>query len=666
MKRLGVNKLFSEKRWIKGIIEIAQELFIVLLILYLLLLLVETIFAGSVTPHFNLNYLLGLVIVVGIVAALTRSLPAEHREERAFTTKDFLIIASVAIAGALITGYKTSEIGGLSYVISGLVGGLIALLSLLLQGIDIKMPGGDTLAKIGSVVESSYLQLSAIFALLVLLKVLDILPLRINYPLLAYILPLFALPALFKLKLARERIIPGIPLLLVGISIVALLVRLLPYTRSGVPLGYDAGLYKYTIELYAAALPGIPESSLPEWVKGTFFQGLPVLTDVLHLLPGFDTTQLFQGLFPFLSAFLAVPVFILTRKLFGERAGLIAALLYAASYTQYYAFTFFYFKNMLGLLFLLLAIYALEGKKYALLALMYAGLGIFHRPEFLLFSLILIPYFIKNRDRRLLLSALGTAILIIPFWLPRFDINLSTLSGAVGVRGAFFDFGRYQQVALAYLPFAFMGFLYLLIKRNWNSIVFYFLINLGIVIFQLLFFNRFIVSLDLAVVILAAVGLDSTLLNIKGILKGIGVAVAGLLIVSSGILTVEAMREAKPLIDEEQLKAIEWIAGNTEEDAYVVATSYDAPWVLGWSNRKVIAPGLFEWSKHNKEEWLRFLRTESQDTAERFLDKYEGSIYIYYSKNPGNYLELEKFSNQRFQVVYEREAIVYRYLRAGS
>jgi len=272
----------------------------------------------------------------------------------------------------------------------------------------------------------------------------------------------------------------------------------------------------------------------------------------------------------------------------------------------------------------------------------------------------------RNRDKNILFGAIGTAILIIPFWLPRFDINLTTLSGAFGEAGTFFGFGKYQQVSLAYLPFAFAGFLYLLVKRNWNSIFFYFIISIVIVVFQILLFKRYIIPLDIVLVILAAVGINYTLLNVKGISRGIGIMVVILLMVSGGILTTEAVSETKPLINEEQREAVEWIAENTEEDAYVLATSYDAPWVLGWSNRKVIAPGLFEWNKHNKEEWMTFFETKELDTTKRFLDEYDDPIYIYYSKNPDNYLGLEKFNNQYFQVVYDKDAIVYRYLRTGD
>jgi len=256
-------------------------------------------------------------------------------------------------------------------------------------------------------------------------------------------------------------------------------------------------------------------------------------------------------------------------------------------------------------------------------------------------------------------------VLIMPFWIPRLDTYFGVISEAVGGTGTFFDLARYQNVALAYLPFAFVGFLYLLINKKWNSLFFYFAINFVIVVVQILFFRRYIISLDIVFVILAAVGICATLLNFRGYAKVVGLAVLVLVVVSSGIITTQDAVEATPLINRDQLAAIEWIADNTEEDAYVVASSYDAPWVLGWSDRRVIAPGLFEWNEHDQEEWLRFFNTENPDQTKAFLNVYEGSLYIYHSNHSDSYLGLEKFDNQHFKVVYNDVAIVYRYYPDG-
>lgn len=138
MSRLTGKKSPSKdrNRFLGWGLELVQALFGVLLITYLLLILLETIFDGSVSPYINLNHLLIIVIIVGVVAVLTApGKPESVRRER-LTAKGILIIICAGIGGAAIIWYKTQEIGWLSYVISVVSGGLIVLLSMLIWRAD--------------------------------------------------------------------------------------------------------------------------------------------------------------------------------------------------------------------------------------------------------------------------------------------------------------------------------------------------------------------------------------------------------------------------------------------------------------------------------------------------------------------------------------------------
>ena len=266
------------------------------------------------------------------------------------------------------------------------------------------------------------------------------------------------------------------------------------------------------------------------------------------------------------------------------------------------------------------------------------------------------------------MAVLGTALLIVPFWLPRLEINWGLMSATFETPsgGTFFTFNTYTIVSLAYLSFALMGAIYLVTRRNWNSILFYFVINSIIVVFELFFFRRLIVPLDIAAVILAGVGVGCTLLHIKGLKRVAALVAIILLMGTSGVPTVTAANNVRPMLTDEQLKAVEWIKENTERDAYVLASSSDAPWVLGWSERRVIAPGLFEWDSHTKDEWFGFFESKDPQEAKEFLDVYDGSIYIYYSKNKNSSLGfLEKFEGDYFQKVYDDTASVYLYRGSG-
>ncbi|MFQ5825880.1 MAG: hypothetical protein ACE5IA_00855, partial [Dehalococcoidia bacterium] len=196
-------------------------------------------------------------------------------------------------------------------------------------------------------------------------------------------------------------------------------------------------------------------------------------------------------------------------------------------------------------------------------------------------------------------------------------------------------------------------------------LLFFFAINFLIVVWQLFFFRRFIISLDVLLVILAGVGVSTFLASAK-VPRMLGTVAIMLLLVSSGILVVDKAGQAQPLIDEGQAEAIEWLSQNTEKGAYVLVSSYDAPWVLGWADRKVIAPGLFQWNRHNRARWIEFFSTQDPDTVRGFLDEYGSPLYIFYSQNPGNYLGLEKFDDEAFRKIYDDRAIIYRYLGGGA
>lgn len=520
------------------------------------------------------------------------------------------------------------------------------------------------------IAERSFLPLSIVFLLVVLLNNTGIISLPFDIRLLIIILPLIAALGLrwYKPSVQEQRI-PFIPIALSILFLFILGIRLIPLLNSSIPLGYDPGFYKYTMDLYYNTLPQIPETNLADWVKDMYPQGLFVLSDVMSVVSGTGSIDHIYFLFPLFEALMLLPVFIVTRKLFGPKAGLIAAILYSFSLTQYESFTMLYFKTTLGMMFLLFAIYALEENKYGLMAIMFAAMGIFHRPEFLLFAMILVPFFILNRRRGIILSVIGAAVLIVPFWLPRLDIYMDILlsafasTGEVDSGGTFYGMGTYLLSTLAYLPFSIIGVVYLIINKKWNSILIYSIINLVIVVFRLFFFNRMIIPLDIIMIILAAVGIERTLLNREVINRVLGSAAVSILLIATLLPTINKIINTEPLVTEKQLNVIEWLSENTEEDAFIVATSYDAPWVLGWSNRRVIAPGLFEWNVQNKQEWFEFFKTSDPVEAAEFLSVYEGAIYIYHSHNHNNNLGLEKFSGEPFELLIDDDAVVYRYRR---
>ncbi|MCK9568244.1 DUF1616 domain-containing protein [Candidatus Pacearchaeota archaeon] len=113
----------------KGYIaEIINYLFQALLITYLILLLIEQVWSASVSLYFNLNYLLIVVIISGVLDVFS-----EHPEKKESKPRwwDYLFIGTLGILGLIIIKFKTGELGWLSWLISIIAGVLIILLSVL-------------------------------------------------------------------------------------------------------------------------------------------------------------------------------------------------------------------------------------------------------------------------------------------------------------------------------------------------------------------------------------------------------------------------------------------------------------------------------------------------------------------------------------------------------
>ena len=108
--------------------SLVNHIFQTILVTYLVLLLVEQIWTGLVSTYLNLNYLLIIVIIAGILDVFSEH-PPKNKEET--TKKDYIYIAVLGIAGFMIIKFKTSSLGWLSWLISIIAGILIILLSIL-------------------------------------------------------------------------------------------------------------------------------------------------------------------------------------------------------------------------------------------------------------------------------------------------------------------------------------------------------------------------------------------------------------------------------------------------------------------------------------------------------------------------------------------------------
>ncbi len=124
---------FEQKRsniiWISK--EIICEIFKVALVSFLLLYLADSISVGYVSDYFNINILLVITIISGIITVAFKEEPVK---DAAMPMKkwDYIFILLLGIASTSIIYCRISEIGKLAYLISAVSGVIIILISILL------------------------------------------------------------------------------------------------------------------------------------------------------------------------------------------------------------------------------------------------------------------------------------------------------------------------------------------------------------------------------------------------------------------------------------------------------------------------------------------------------------------------------------------------------
>ena len=125
-------KQWTEKKIFRTIVSSIQQLFTTLLITYLLLLLIETIFPASVSRYLDLNYWFIAVIVTGVITVLSRQESEKRELKRTIHKGNIVTFICTGVIGAALIWYKTRDVGWLSYLISLIGGILIILLSMLI------------------------------------------------------------------------------------------------------------------------------------------------------------------------------------------------------------------------------------------------------------------------------------------------------------------------------------------------------------------------------------------------------------------------------------------------------------------------------------------------------------------------------------------------------
>ena len=517
--------------------------------------------------------------------------------------------------------------------------------------------------------KNTFYQLILVYAFFILLISLGFLnKLSLQFHILAFIIAFLGISILPK-EIEEKSNKKYHYLFLISIILIIILIRTIPYINNSVPLGYDPGIYKYGIE------QGLEKQD--RWIlSGGMEPGFLYLMEIFK--PFLSSSLILIELFIFFSALLGLSIYLFTKELINKEAAIFSTLVYALSIVQFKTFWYLYYKNVIGLILMISSLYfltkyeKLDKKLFLTLFIITSGLLLsIHRPTFYIFGLSYLfyafinPYSISHKIynfKKLKLNIISGVLIILlgfSFYIGKFLPAITSILPSVAKGfispgespGTFMNFFSYQFSILFYLPISLLGLFYFLKKKNFNMLAIWAIINLSIVYFQFFFFNRFIIHLDIALIILSGAGFSI----IKQNKKMLPLIILLTLFISGGIIAFNESKNSKPLISEETLSLIEKIPEVTEDKAKILVISSEySPWVKGYSYRTTIAPGLFDENKWDETQWNKFLSLTDKTQTKEMLSIYEKPIYMFAGT--------KNFNNPCFSIYLEETGgKIYKY-----
>jgi hypothetical protein len=323
--------------------------------------------------------------------------------------------------------------------------------------------------------------------------------------------------------------------------------------------------------------------------------------------------------------------------MFGSAAGIAAAAFFALSVAQYQMFWFNFYKNVVGVILLLIALPFFrrqDGFNWPLFALGAAIAGM-HQPAFMLFGVgyaLWVALDVRRwRSRRFGNQVLLGALVIAAFVVLNIDRLGPQLGHAIGVaesfvgevtgQGTFFSPQYYLLTLLTVLPLAVTGLL--VGWRRHSALTIMALFNAVIVLLGLRFGLRMIIYLDVFVLLFAAIG-AAALLKARPV---VGSLVLVLLCLAGFAGMGAHMSNSRPHISMSDFNAIKAIPSVVPENATVLVTDgVYIPWVKGYVPRHVMSPGMLDEQPMNYKDWVSFWRGRDQ---KELLSRMPRPLYLH-------------------------------------
>ena len=410
-----------------------------------------------------------------------------------------------------------------------------------------------------------------------------------------------------------------------SVAILGVLIHLLPFFIYGAhPLGYDTGFYRRYLIDHQHILQNVPglgyDTILP---KATY--------DFLHFLK-LQTDLILYGSVIALALLGTIALYFLVRATSDKKTAILSAFLFTLSPIQYFGYWAMLYKNMYGVLILLLTAFLIQKRS----PWMYVGavmLVLCHETTSVIFLLALAVFWIINKKMRRE-TTIMFALSAIVFCLIHFaDIGGTILNLP---HASFSSWSEYAVFSFPLFLLAIAGFKQYMKNMRGSFFLAFSAVSIAYPILHLPFYQRIFIFTDIAVAVMAAFGVvyfwEAARSAPNQLQKYLFAVTLGMFLIGTGCLLGNRIESLSPMVSASTLRELKNIDAFVPKGSYLLTETMLAPWAEGWSHDHIIAPGLL-FDRHSLAEWTAFWGETDPKKRILFLNSFDKPLYFFVPSN---------------------------------
>lgn len=415
---------------------------------------------------------------------------------------------------------------------------------------------------------------------------------------------------------------PGLKLC-IGVILGSVVLHAVPFFIYGAhPLGFDTGFYRrYLLNPYVSfpntPVPGLDHTVIVPRVWFDILRATHLPVDVI-----------LYGSYFVLFIALAIAFYLFASEVFGKHIALIATMLFAVSPVQYLGYWYFLYKNFFALIFFFLALFFIERKRFWVALAMALFIPPSHQTTTLIFLAVLVGYAIIHLlSRRVMWRTLFLlAFTGIEYLYLHPHVSQKIAAPPVGI---FLEKEEFILLTLPLLLAAVFGWRHFYTALREHPTCF----SLGIVLalfpfFSLPYYQRMFLFTDFMVISAGACGLYALQNRYADSQKYIYGFIMGVCLLGYVLATGFQIYRLRPLIDSATLPELNELKAFLPDGSAVLTSARLAPWVSGWTQARVFAPGILK-DRHTAHEWRMYWIHADAHFIREFLATFPRPLYIF-------------------------------------